>query len=97
MNGFLVAGTVQKLAVATRGNRFVVECAISLRVSPWEGRDGGERLRAGEAASASGRGRVDGASGGSLDRAKSECVRQVMTEVATRQVVPFLRTRAARR
>ncbi len=97
MNGYMVGGVISKLAVATRGNRFVVECAISLRVSPWEGRDGGERLRAGEAASASGKGRVDGARESNLDVAKSECVKTVVNELAARQVVPFLRTRMAGR
>jgi hypothetical protein len=96
LSGFYVAGTISKMRVAQQGGSLMVECAVSLSVSPWEGRDAGN-LRAEAGASASGTGRVDGARPHNVEQAKSECMRSVITQVAAQQVAPFLRQAASRR
>jgi hypothetical protein len=62
-----------------------------MRVSPWTGRDGHERLIAGKAASASGNGRVvSSASQRGISSAKRDCLIAVVEQITTRQVVPFI-------
>jgi len=68
---------------------------VSVRVSPWTGRDGNERLAATESASATGNGQVS-ASRADARRAAVDCAVAVIEELAERQVVPFLRRQTSR-
>jgi hypothetical protein len=90
-----VVGAVQ---IESRGAGAVVRCEVTLTVNAWDGRDGEERLRAEETASASGRGSVSSAtSRGAVARARRDCVTAVMDQVAAQQVVPFVRRLVDRR
>lgn len=89
---FYVGAQVARLDVKRTRGRAVVRCAVSVRVSPWEGRDGAERWKADSTASATGNGKVVGASTRSgIDNAKRDCLLAVIEQITARQVVPFLR------
>ena len=90
LRGYYVGAQVASVSVSTRGNQAEVRCTISVRVSPWEGRDGGERLVAHESASATGSGKV-ATSKRDASRAALDCAVAVAEELTARQVVPFLR------
>lgn len=94
--GFYIGSAVASLKVRRTGGRAEVRCSVSMRVSPWDGSDGHERLVAGKAASASGTGRVVGSSSRrGISSAKRDCVLAVVEQITTRQVVPFIRKTAA--
>jgi hypothetical protein len=89
--GFYIGSAVASLNVTKTGRSAEVRCSVSMRVSPWEGTDGEERLVAGKAASASGTGKVVGASSsGGISTSKRDCVLAVIEQITTRQVVPFI-------
>jgi predicted outer membrane protein len=90
MRGYYVGAQVAKVAISARGNQTEVSCTVSMRVSPWSGRDGNERLAANESATASGSGRVS-SSARDTTRAAADCAVAVTEELTVRQVVPFLR------
>lgn len=90
LRGYYVGAAVAKVAIQANGNQAEVRCTVSLRVSPWTGRDGNERLVANESATASGSGRVQ-TSAGDTTRAAADCAVAVSEELTARQVVPFLR------
>ena len=52
--GYIVASTVKKIDITKSGPQTQIACTLSIRVSPWEGTDGGEKWEANRAASASG-------------------------------------------
>ncbi len=88
---FFVGSSVSMLRVARKGGRAEVRCAVSVRVSPWEGRDGKERWQEQKTASATGNGKVIGSSTPSgIASAKRDCVLAVAEQITARQVVPFL-------
>ncbi len=88
---FFVGSSVSMLRVAKKGGRAEVRCAVSVRVSPWEGSDGKERWQESRTASATGNGKVIGSSTPSgIESAKRDCVLAVAEQITTRQVVPFL-------
>ena len=94
--GFYVGAQVARLDVRRMGNKAEIRCSVSVRVSPWEGRGGAERMVADRSASASGSARVVGpASRRGISGSKADCVVAVAEEITRRQVVPFLK-RAAR-
>jgi hypothetical protein len=89
--GFYIGSTIASLRVQKRGRQAEVQCSVSMRVSPWTGRDGAEKLVAGRAASASGNGRVLGAATSrGIDISKRDCVVAVIEQITERQVVPFI-------
>jgi HEAT repeat protein len=89
---FFVGASVSSLRVRKTRGRAEVRCSVSVRVSPWEGRDGKERWRADQTASATGNGKVVGAaSRRGIDAAKRDCLLAVVEQITARQVVPFLR------
>ncbi len=90
LRGFAVTASVARVAVRPNGDQADVSCTVSVRVSPWSGSDGNERLSADESASATGNGRVT-ASGPDTRRAAMDCAFAVTEELAARQVIPFLR------
>ncbi|HLU66387.1 MAG TPA: HEAT repeat domain-containing protein [Kofleriaceae bacterium] len=94
LRGYYVGAQVAKIAVQERGNQAEVRCTVSVRVSPWSGRDGHERLVASESASASGSGKIS-TSRSDARRAAVDCAVAVAEEITARQVVPFLRRVAA--
>ena len=94
LRGFYVGAAVAKVAIESNGNSTEVRCTVSLRVSPWSGRDGNERLVANESATASGSGRIQTSASDST-RAAADCAVAVSEELTARQVVPFLRRVAA--
>ena len=94
LRGFRVGAQVAKVAVQPRGSQAEVRCTVSVRVSPWSGSDGAERLAANESASATGNGKVQAPSR-DTKRAALDCAVAVTEELTARQVVPFLRRVAA--
>jgi len=90
--GYIVASTVKKVDIAKSGSQTQIACTLSIRVSPWEGTDGGEKWEANRAASASGSAKATTANdpravaGGVRD-----CLEAVTENVTARQVVPFLK------
>lgn len=94
LRGFYVGAAVAKVAIESSGSQTEVRCTVSLRVSPWSGSDGNERLVANESATASGSGRIQ-TSAGDSQQAAADCAVAVSEELTARQVVPFLRRVAA--
>ena len=90
LRGFYVGAQVAKVHVSRAGGHAEVRCTVSVRVSPWSGRDGNERLAARQSASATGSGEVS-ASPSQAGRAALDCALAVADELTARQVVPFLR------
>lgn len=90
LRGFRIGAQVAKVAVESSGSLANVRCTVSVRVSPWSGSDGGERLVADESASATGNGMVS-TRARDVKRAAAECAVAVTEELTARQVVPFLR------
>ncbi len=89
---FFVGATVSMLQVNTKGGRAEISCSVSVRVSPWSGKDGNEKWEADRAASATGNGKVIGANTRSgIAGAKNDCLLAVVEQVTSRQVVPFLK------
>lgn len=94
-HGYYIGSTVSSLRVEMLGSQAEVRCSLSMRVSPWTGRDGNEKLVAGKAASASGNGRVIGdASRNGIMLSKRDCLLAVVEQITARQVVPFLKRTA---
>lgn len=89
---FIVAGTVRKVDITQVDGRTQIVCTVGVRIAPWNGKDGGERWEANRAASASGTAK---ATTGNRDRdiqmGIRECVEAVVEDVASRQVMPFLK------
>jgi hypothetical protein len=94
LRGFTINARVARVAFARNGNHTDVSCTVSVRVGPWSGRDGNERLAADQSASVTGNGKVRAMPRGA-GRAAVECAVAVAQELAARQVVPFLRRVAA--
>jgi len=94
LRGFYVGAAVARVAIESNGSSTEVRCTVSLRVSPWSGSDGNERLVANESATASGSGRIE-TSAGDSNRAAADCAVAVSEELTARQVIPFLRRVAA--
>jgi hypothetical protein len=94
LRGFYVGAAVAKVAIESSGGGIEVRCTVNLRVSPWSGSDGNERLVANESATASGSGRIQTTASDST-RAAADCAVAVSEELTARQVVPFLRRVAA--
>lgn len=89
---FIVAGTVRKVNIAKVNGRTQITCTVGVRIAPWMGKDGGERWEANRAASANGSAKVET---GNRDRDVQlgirDCVEAVVEDVASRQVLPFLK------
>ncbi|CAN5869646.1 hypothetical protein BH11MYX2_BH11MYX2_19390 [soil metagenome] len=90
--GFIIASTVKKVEVTKTGSSANVSCSVTIRVSPWEGKDGGEKWEANKAASASGSAKTTtGTRDKDIAGGVSECIEAVAEDVSARQVVPFLK------
>jgi len=90
--GFIVASTIKKIEITKASSQTQVACNVEIRISPWNGKDGGERWEANKAASATGSAK---AMTGNNDREVSggirDCLEAVAEDVTSRQVVPFLK------
>ncbi|RMH36841.1 MAG: hypothetical protein D6689_21695 [Deltaproteobacteria bacterium] len=95
---FFVNASVRDVAVTRRGGRADVRCTVGMQVNVWRGADAAERLRPGEAASATGTGRVSAAyTPAAIAAARRDCVAAVLDQLAARQVAPFIRRAATTR
>jgi hypothetical protein len=89
---FIVGAAVAALEVNQTGSHAEIRCSVSVRVAPWSGTDGNEVWQAEHSASASGNGKVVGASTPTaIDGSKRDCLLAVAEQITARQVVPFLR------
>jgi len=89
---FIVAGTVKKVEISKVGTRTQIVCTVGVRIAPWTGKDGGERWEANRAASASGTAKATtGSRDRDVQRGIRDCVEAVVEDVASRQVMPFLK------
>ena len=90
--GYIVASTVKKIDITKSGPQTQIACTLSIRVSPWEGTDGGEKWEANRAASASGSAKATtGNDSRSIQGGVRDCLEAVTENVTARQVVPFLK------
>lgn len=93
---YIVASTVKKIDVTKGGRQTTIACTVAIRIAPWGGKDGGEKWEANKAASASGSAK---AMTGNTDReiagGMRDCLEAVAEDVASRQVVPFLKRLAS--
>lgn len=88
---FIVASTVKNIRTSSVGRQTQIACTIAIRVAPWDGRDGGERWEASQAASASGSATaVTGNTDREIAGGVTECLEAVSADVTARQVLPFL-------
>jgi len=91
MDAYYVGASVSRLNVRKRGSRVEIHCTVSMRVNPWTGSDGHEKMVEGKAASATGNGKVVAPNTkAGIASAKRDCLLAVVEQVTTRQVVPFL-------
>lgn len=91
MNGYYVGASVSRLDVRRNGHRAEIRCSVSMRVNPWTGSDGHEKMVEGKAASATGNGKVLAPlSKSGIASGKRDCLLAVVEQVTARQVVPFL-------
>ena len=93
-SGWFVGATVSSLEVSPQGGSVKVQCAVTIRINPWMGRDGKQVLRAGDTASANGKAAVTTAnSTREINYAKEDCLLAVAEQVTNNRVVPFLKQR----
>jgi hypothetical protein len=89
---YIVASTVKTLDIASAGHTTNIGCTVAIRVSPWGGKDGGERWEANKSASASGSAKVTTGSGPKdIEGGVHDCIEAVGEDITNRQVVPFLK------
>jgi hypothetical protein len=90
--GYIVASTVKKIDITKSGPQTQIACTLAIRVSPWDGTDGGEKWEANRAASASGSAKATtGNDSRSIQGGVRDCLEAVTENVTSRQVVPFLK------
>lgn len=89
---YIVASTVKKIEVTKGARQATIACTVAIRVAPWGGKDGGEKWEANKAASASGSAKaMTGNSERAINSGMRDCLEAVTEDVATRQVVPFIK------
>lgn len=89
---FIVASTVKKVDITKSGTQAQIACTVTVRVAPWQGRDGGEKWEANKAASASGSAKATtGNREREIEGGVRDCIEAVAEDVTARQVVPFLK------
>ena len=88
---FIVAATVKKIDIQKAGQT-MISCTVTMRISPWGGKDGGERWEANKAAAASGSAKVTTGSGDrEINGGIRDCLEAVAEDITSRQVIPFLK------
>lgn len=89
---FIVASTVKKVDITKSGTQTQIACTVTVRVAPWQGKDGGEKWEANKAASASGSAKATtGNREREIEGGVRDCIEAVAEDVTSRQVVPFLK------
>ncbi|MFN0247565.1 MAG: HEAT repeat domain-containing protein [Kofleriaceae bacterium] len=89
---FIVASTVKKVDITKSGTQTQIACTVTVRVAPWQGKDGGEKWEANKAASASGSAKaMTGNREREIEGGVRDCIEAVAEDVTSRQVVPFLK------
>ncbi len=89
---FIVASTVKKVDITKAGTQTQINCTVTVRVAPWQGKDGGEKWEANKAASASGSAKATtGNRERDIEGGVRDCIEAVADDVTARQVVPFLK------
>lgn len=89
---FIVASTVKKVDITKAGTQTQIACTVTVRVAPWQGKDGGEKWEANKAASASGSAKATtGNREREIEGGVRDCIEAVAEDVTSRQVVPFLK------
>lgn len=89
---FIVASTVKKVDITKSGSQTQIACTVTVRVAPWQGKDGGEKWEANKAASASGSAKaMTGNREREIEGGVRDCIEAVAEDVTARQVVPFLK------
>jgi hypothetical protein len=89
---FIVASTVKKVDITKSGTQTQIACTVTVRVAPWQGKDGGEKWEANKAASASGSAKATtGNREREIEGGVRDCIEAVAEDVTARQVVPFLK------
>jgi len=89
---FIVASTVKKVDITKSGTQTQIACTVTVRVAPWQGKDGGEKWEANKAASASGSAKaMTGNRERDIEGGVRDCIEAVADDVTSRQVVPFLK------
>ncbi len=89
---FIVASTVKKVDITKTGTQTQIQCTVTVRVAPWQGKDGGEKWEANKAASASGSAKATtGNRAREIEGGVRDCIEAVAEDVTARQVVPFLK------
>lgn len=90
--GFIVASTIKKIEITKASSQTQVACNVEIRISPWNGKDGGERWEANKAASATGSAKaMTGNNAREVSGGIRDCLEAVAEDVTSRQVVPFLK------
>ncbi len=91
--GYSIVPDVSKLKMIRRGRQVLVQCEVSLRLSPWAGE--GEVWVADKTATVTGSGTVtSGNSSKAIADSSEECLVAVVSQVTLNQVVPFLSAQA---
>lgn len=89
---FIVVTTVKKIELEKKPTQTQVACTVTMRIAPWNGKDGGERWEANRAASANGSAKaMTGTSEREIVGGIRDCLESVAEDITARQVVPFLR------
>lgn len=89
---FIVATSVKKVELQRTGGQTQVACTVAMRISPWGGKDGGERWEASKAANATGSAKATTGSGArDVTNGIRDCLETITEDITARQVVPFLR------
>ena len=92
VRSFIVASTVKKIEITKASSQTQVACTVAIRISPWNGKDGGERWEANKAATANGSAKaISGNNDREVNGGIRDCLEAVAEDVTQRQVVPFLK------
>jgi hypothetical protein len=91
-HAFIVAATVKKIEFQKMSSQTQVACTVAMRISPWGGRDGGERWEAAKAANATGSAKAMTGSGDrDIVNGIRDCLETITEDITARQVLPFLK------
>ena len=93
---FIVASTVKKIEIQKQALQTTISCTVTMRISPWGGKDSGERWEANKAAAASGSAKATtGNNEREVNGGIRDCLEAVAEDVTNRQVIPFLKRLAS--
>ena len=86
---YLVSASITEIKIVPVHKSVEVRCTVALRMSPWTGKDSGERWSAGKSATATGSAKAlvnkNAVASGIVD-----CVEAIAEQLVERQVAPFI-------